>query len=54
MERNSEASEGSDDELESAKVFQVPPFFISKPLVDFDAGLGRVMIMRSMSLTITV
>ncbi|XP_015747869.1 PREDICTED: sodium channel protein 60E-like [Acropora digitifera] len=42
MERNSEASEGSDDELGSAKVFQVPPFFISKPLVDFDAGLGRV------------
>ena len=50
MERKSEASDGCDDDLESAKVFQVPSFFISKPLVDFDAGSGRVM--TTISLTI--
>ena len=44
MERKSENSESSDEDLESAKVVRVPSFFISKPLVDFDAGIGRVII----------
>ncbi|XP_068729717.1 sodium channel protein 1 brain-like [Montipora capricornis] len=42
MERKSENSESSDEDVESAKVVRVPSFFISKPLVDFDAGIGRV------------
>ena len=43
MERESEDPEVvTDEEPKGPKVTRVPSYFIGKPLVDFDAGMGRV------------
>ena len=42
MERESGEPEVVNDEDKSTSVARVPSFFIGKPLVDFDAGIGRV------------
>lgn len=44
MEKKFENLEFLDEDLESVKVVWVFLFFISKLLVDFDVGIGRVMI----------
>lgn len=39
---NGEQEEATDEHRESPKLARAPSFFIGKPLVDFDAGIGRV------------
>ena len=43
MERESEEPEVvTEEDPKGPKVARVPSYFIGKPLVDFDAGMGRV------------